>query len=320
MSCTHDKNDLCINLGLCCINNELRDQDIFCSRTMIRKNFTVEKAKELAEQNICDLLKILRWNGKNKIKHYRLTSNLFPHFTDDETEGYDINEFESLLEHAGKLSKKLNQRITTHPGQYNQIGTKSKHTLEKTVQDLKHHCDILDAMQLDNNAIVTIHGGGTYGDKENTIRRWIENFDDLPKNVKKRLTIENCEFQYNIKDCIEIAQECNIPVILDTHHFDCYNKKHDLEMDIDDYMEEVIETWKDRRMVTHISDQKEGAKLGAHHDYVKKIPECLLNIPRDYNIGVDIEVEAKAKEKAIKKLYDLYGELRYDPNNNVCEC
>ena len=140
------------------------------------------------------------------------------------------------------------------------------------------------------------------------------------KNVKKRLTIENCEFQYNIKDCIQIAQECNIPVILDTHHFDCYNKKHELEMDIDDYMEEVIETWGDRRMVTHISEQKEGAKLGAHHDYVKKIPDCLLNIPRDYNIGVDIEVEAKAKEKAIMKLYDLYGELRYDPDNNVCEC
>ena len=35
-----------IRLGLCCINTELRKRDIFCSRTMIRKNFKVKKAEE----------------------------------------------------------------------------------------------------------------------------------------------------------------------------------------------------------------------------------------------------------------------------------
>ena len=43
-----------IRLGLCCINTELREQNVFCSRTMVRKNFSVEKAKELSHKNIQD--------------------------------------------------------------------------------------------------------------------------------------------------------------------------------------------------------------------------------------------------------------------------
>ncbi len=41
-----------IELGLCCINTVLRKQKIYCSRTCIRRTFTVKKAKELALQNI----------------------------------------------------------------------------------------------------------------------------------------------------------------------------------------------------------------------------------------------------------------------------
>ncbi len=307
-----------IRLGLCCINNSLRDDNIFCSRTCIRRTYTPEKAQELAEQNLLDLHTILKWNSKNKIQHYRLSSDMFPRFTDDEVEKYDFKQFKPLLKMCGDFAKKTNQRITMHPGQYNQVGAKSQKVFDKTVEDLSHHCDILDSMGLDDNAILTVHGGGVYGDKESAIRRWKEQFDDLPIGVKKRLTIENCELQYNVKDCIDIATDCKIPVILDTHHFNCYNQAHDTEMIIDDFMDEIVETWGDRRVVAHVSEQKENARLGAHHDYVQKLPECLLNIPKEYSRGVDIEVEAKAKEKAIFKLYDLYGELKW--TSDPCEC
>ncbi len=36
-----------IHLGLCCINNTLRKNRIFNSRTCIRRTYTVEKAKEI---------------------------------------------------------------------------------------------------------------------------------------------------------------------------------------------------------------------------------------------------------------------------------
>ena len=87
------------------------------------------------------------------------------------------------------------------------------------------HCDILDHMGISvRNGIVNIHGGGIYGDKETTIRRWIEQFSDLPKNVQDRLVIENCERQYSTRDCLKIAKKCKIPVVFDFHHYHCYSK------------------------------------------------------------------------------------------------
>lgn len=302
----NEDNDPNIRFGLCCINNHLRDKDIFCSRTAQRKTFTVEKAKKLASKNLEDLMKILTWNNEFGIHHYRLSSDMFPRMNDKEMESYSIHEFKEELLKIGKYAKYSNQRLTMHPGQYNQIGAKSNMVFEATVSDLQNHVDILDYMKTDNNSIICIHGGGTYNDKENTIRRWIEQFSDLPKGIKNRLAIENCEFSYNIEDCLYISEECRIPVIFDVHHFNCYNIKHDLDLKAEHYIPYIIDSWEDRRMVAHISDQKEGARLGAHHDYIKKIPKYLLDIPEKYGVGLDIEIEAKAKEDAIFNLYKKY--------------
>ena len=146
-----------IQLGLCCINTELRKSGVFCSRTMIRKNFTVEKAKALALQNIADIEKLCKWNYNHNIFVLRLSSDIFPHFTDTETESYDLSFAMEALAEAGTAIKKYCQRITFHPGQYNQVGAKSKSVFEKTILDLKMHADILDAMGIDKNGILFKH-------------------------------------------------------------------------------------------------------------------------------------------------------------------
>lgn len=298
-----------ISLGLCCINNTLRKKGIFCSRSMIRKNFTVEKAQEYSLKNIQDIYKIVEWNYNNNINHLRISSEIFPHFTDKETESYTLDFAKEELKKVGEFCKNKNHRITMHPGQYNQIGAKNIDVFEQTCKDLKMHADILDIMNIDENGIICIHGGGMYGDKENTIRRWIEQFDDLPNNVKKRLAIENCEKCYNARDCIHIAQETNIPMIFDTHHYDCYNKLHPNEKteSVDDLMDEIIESWNKKTPLFHISEQADGKRIGAHSDYIENIPDYLLKVPYNYDTNISIEVEAKAKENAIKKLQNKYN-------------
>lgn len=326
-----------IRLGLCCINNTLRKKKIFCSRTMIRRNFTVEKAQKLALQNCSDICKLIEWNEKNGIKHLRLSSDIFPHFTDPECEEYDIEFAKYLLKKAGLLAKQYGHRITMHPGQYNQVGAKSVDVFEKTCKDLKMHADILDAMNIDNNGIICVHGGGTYGNKESTMRRWIEQFDDLPTNVRSRLAIENCERQYSVSDCLKISEECKIPVIFDTHHHACYchlhersnedsdNEDNDNEKSIsnndgltkeereklvDEYLPAIIDSWSDKIPLFHISEQASGKRIGAHSDFIENIPQYLFDINKQLNIKLDIEVEAKAKEAAIFKLYEKYPTLR----------
>jgi UV DNA damage endonuclease len=169
-------------------------------------------------------------------------------------------------------------------------------------------------MDIGKDGVIIVHGGGTYGDKENTKRRWIEQFNDLPKNVKNRLVIENCERQYSTRDCLDISEECGIPVVFDFHHYDCYNiiYKNRKQEGIMDLMSEVIDTWTNtnrNRIVMHVSEQGSG-RIGHHSDYIEKIPNEIFQILDEYpSISIDLEVEAKMKEKAIKKIYDKYPGL-----------
>ena len=312
-----------ICLGLCCINTELRERKkfpVFNSRTCIRKNFTVDKAKELALQNVRDLPETMTWNYDNNINCFRLSSDIFPHFTDTETEKYNIDFAEEDLIWAGGLARALNQRVLMHPGQYNQVGAQNKKIFEKTVEDLEHHANILDTMGIDKDGVLIVHGGGTYGDKENTKRRWIEQFDDLPTNVKNRLVLENCERQYSTRDCLDISEECRIPVVFDFHHYHCQNliyqkkspSKEKKQEEIMDLIPEVIESWQNtdrNRIIMHVSEQGSG-RIGHHSDYIEKIPDEIFTILDEFpSITIDLEVEAKMKEKAIMKLYEKYKGL-----------
>lgn len=309
-----------IRLGLCCINNQLRHPEkkpgekkkpepIFCSRGCIRDTFTVERAKEQAIQNIKDILPLVEWNQGHGINHLRLSSEMFPHFTDPEVESYTLDFAIPYLKQAGDLVKTYGHRITMHPGQFNQIGTPSQDVFEKTVHDLDYQASILDAMEMDNSSILCIHGGGIYGDKENTMRRWVDQFDELPTRVKRRIAIENCEKCYSVSDCLQLAEDCNIPVIYDTHHYYCYHSHYQKEqpcVPIRDLLPQIIETWGDRRPLFHISEQKQGKPIGTHSDMIENIPGHLLEIPYLYHTPIDIEVEAKSKEVAILYLMDKY--------------
>ena len=308
-----NNNPSTIHLGLCCINNTLRNQgkksEIFCSRSLTAKSYTRDKAHDLALRNLQDLKTLLVWNHDHDIHHFRVTSDLFPRITDSvipRDQRLRVVDYRHILADIGQYARSVGQRLTMHPGQYNQIGAQDRGVFDRTVEDLTIHADILDYMGMDDNAILTIHGGGVYGDKEATIKRWIQQFSLLPANVQRRIAIENCERQYNVGDCLRIATACRIPVIFDSHHFDCYNSINGTSFQARDYIGHVLASWGERRAVMHISEQRPDARVGTHSDFIEVIPEYMLSIPDEYDVGVDIEVEAKAKEAAIFKLRDKY--------------
>merc|ERR1712066_612233 len=72
-------------------------------------------------------------------------------------------------------------------------------------------------------------------------------------------------------------------------------------------MEAILQTWKRRNIKPkfHISEQGDG-KTGHHSDYIKVVPDYLLEIPSKYGVDIDIMIEAKKKELAIFKLYKKY--------------
>ena len=306
-----------IHLGLCCINNTLRisKPTIFNSRSCTRRTFTIEKVKDLSLQNVKDLIPIIEWNEKHNIKCFRLSSNIFPHFTDTETKKYTIDHTKEDLKRAGDLIKKYKHRVLMHPGQYNQVASIHDNVFQKTIFELDHHASILEAMGIDNNGVLIVHGGGIYGDRPAAKKRWIKKYFELPKRVQNRLVIENCEKCYSLEDVLEISEEItkrggNLPVVFDSHHYECYSLLHpnETQKSLDELLPRVINSWKDRRPVMHISQQGDG-KCGHHSDFITHLPDYFLNIPRKYNVSFDLEIEAKAKEAAIFRLYDKYQTL-----------
>jgi len=303
-----------IQLGLCCMNTILRAQKppIFPSRSVILKTITekgIDNLKEKILQNLKDTLLMMDWNEKNGIKVFRLSSDLFPHKSNPKAPDYDFEFAKELLIKIGEKSRHLNQRITFHPGQYNVIGTPNSESFEKTILDLQYHADVLDLMGLHQDSVIVIHGGGIYGDLEATKERWCKQYYMLPENVQRRLVLENCEKCFSIIDCLDVSKKINIPVVFDTHHYDCYKILHpDKEfMEPDYYIPAILETWKKRDIKPkfHVSEQGSG-RCGHHSDFIEVIPEYLLNIHEKYNVNIDIMIEAKMKEQSIFKLYEKY--------------
>jgi UV DNA damage endonuclease len=264
-------------------------------------------AQQKARQNILDLIQLIKWNHQHQIHCLRISSDLFPHFTDDQTEPYTIDFARPLLKKVGDLINRYQQRIIMHPGQFNQVGSPHAHVYAKTVADLSHHVDILNAMDIDQNGVIIVHIGGTYQSKKQTIKRWIEQFHMLPDPVKQRLVIENCERNYSIADCLQISHMCGgqIPVVFDFHHYACWKGP---QAPISEMMGEILETWQrtNKQVVMHLSEQNPTKKLGAHSDYIEHIPDEIFEAIIKYKINIDLEIEAKMKEQAILKLYRKY--------------
>jgi UV DNA damage endonuclease len=265
--------------------------------------------KKRVVANLEDLIRMIHWNEENGIKVFRLSSSMFPHMSNPRAESYEFDFAKPLLKQIGDLGKKYNQRFTFHPGQYNVVGTPNEDSFRTTVLDLSYHANVLDLIGCDKNSVIVIHGGGTYGDKEATKKRWCKQFKMLPENVQSRLVLENCEKNFSVQDCLDVSKEIGIPVVFDTHHYNCYNHFHPTETQLPErhYIPLILETWHKRGIKPkfHISEQGSG-RVGHHSDYIETIPKYLLEIPDKHNVHFDILVEAKKKELAIFQLYKKY--------------
>ncbi|KAK4050897.1 hypothetical protein OIO90_004873 [Microbotryomycetes sp. JL221] len=294
-------------LGYACLNTILRKEEkpsIFCSRTCridtIKKE-GMEFLKNLGKQNITDLAKIIDWNEKNNIRFFRLSSEMFP-FASHPEYGYDLSYCEEELKAAGDLARQYGMRLTTHPGQFTQLGSPKKGVVENAVRDLTYHCEMLDRMGMDQDSVMIIHGGGVYGDKPAAIERIKENFRKLPDNIKGRLVLENDELGFNCDDLFPLCEELNIPLVFDWHHDWIYpSEKTPKEM-----MPRIQATWdrKGIRMKQHLSEPRPGAVTNmekrAHADRCQ-------NLPADLPPDCDLMIEAKEKEQAVFHLHRIYS-------------
>jgi UV DNA damage endonuclease len=304
-----------MNLGYACINMTLSGQKpkVTTNRSMIKKTFNekgISYAGELGMLNAADLGRILRWNVKNGIKCFRLSSEFFPWASEYKFE--DLPQYlriKTLLAGAGHYAKSNGLRLTSHPGPFNVLVSPHKHVVDNTITDLRIHGEVFDMLGLERSPYnkINIHCNGVYGDKISAMDRFCKNFELLPESVKTRLTVENDDkaSMYSVKDLMYIHERIGIPIVFDYHH----HKFCTGDLSEQEALELAISTWPEGiKPIVHYSESKslhegnEKVKPQAHSDYINELPNT-------YGNDVDIMVEAKAKELSILPFI----------NSNKCE-
>ena len=270
---------------------------------MIRRTFMdrgIEYASQLALLNARDLVEIIKWNHKNDIQVYRMSSGIFPWMSEYELSDLpDYNKISTILLGAGNLAKKYNQRLSFHPGPYNQLASSRPDVVLKTIKELNQHSEIMDLLNLPKSHMskINIHIGAAYGDKEASMIRWCNEFNNLDQGTQQRLVVENDDKpnMYTVQDLYDgVYKKINVPITFDYLHHFCNPGK----LSEKDALELAISTW-DTKPCTHYSasrklNEDETSKLLAHADYV-------YDEIKDYGNDIDIVVEAKAKDLAIFK-------------------
>ena len=271
-----------------------------------KENEPYDKLYKIINSNLHALKEILIYNIKNNLHFYRLTSKLIPLATHNKVNYDYIEPFKNKFNEIGELIEKNKIRIDVHPDQYAVLNSINKSVVENTIEILEYHYKILNALNILDKVIILHVGGNNFG-KERSIKRFINNFNKLPDYLRNVIAIENDDKIFDLDDVLYIADQLNIPVVLDYHHFICNNNGQKIE----DYIEKVFLTWKGKRPKIHFSSPKSKLKkdFRAHHDYIDvDIFIDFIEKVKFLNIDFDIMIEAKAKDDA---LYRLVRQLKY---------
>ena len=155
---------------------------------------------------------------QNGIKVFRVTSDLFPWASEYNLQELpDFFEIRSTLEAVGRHS----MRISAHPGPFNKLAGEGA-TLANTIKDLEIHSEVFDLMSLPATHWhkINIHVGGAYGDKDETLKRFAQNFKLLYANLRGRLSVENDDKPglFTVNDLLPLHETIGIPIVFDYFH------------------------------------------------------------------------------------------------------
>ncbi len=185
---------------------------------------------------------ILDHCAKHRIGMYRMSSELAPYATHpDMPQFHDmVKESGAELRAFGTKARALDIRLSFHPSQYVVLNSPDPDLVRKSVWDLLSQAEMLDAMELGPEAVMVIHVGGTYGDREASNGRWVETWGTLPEPVRRRLVLEHDDIRFSADDVLWINSHTGVPLIFDHQHFLCLNPSG---RDMVATVEAILRTW-----------------------------------------------------------------------------
>jgi UV DNA damage endonuclease len=200
-----------------------------------QKNPHLKCSLELLDQ-VLDYLK------SKKLDMYRLSSDIAPYATHP-----DLPQFHSMVADSdaelrafGAKAKEYDIRLSFHPSQYVLLNSPNPELTKKSIWDLSSQAEMLDRMELNDEAVMITHVGGVYDDHEASRARWIKGWEQCPEHVQRRLVLENDDIRFSAADVLWIHERTGVRLIFDYQHMWCLNPER---LDMRDTLERFLASW-----------------------------------------------------------------------------
>ena len=286
----------CVNRGIGCT----------ASSTFRLASYSDDRLLHTLQNNLGCLKKILDFNLSHRLLFFRISSDTVP-FASHPVCRFDWKtRFRPELKKLGNFTKAHGMRISMHPDQFVLINALKKDVVANSIRELEYHAVLMDGMGLGTTAKIQIHVGGTYGNKRDSIKRFVERYRSLDKALQKRLVVENDDRLYSLADCLGINKETGIPVLFDIFHHECLNNGEHIR----EALEQAAATWKKRDGLPMVdySAQKKGHRKGTH---AESLPTARFRrfLKESQGLDFDLMLEIKDKEKSALKVLRLIREF-----------
>lgn len=263
----------------------------------------LNKLKQVTLSNLDDLYTILQYNVERGIHFYRITSKLIPLATHPKVDNWNYREiFSRDFERIGKFIKENNMRVDTHPDQFNVLNSIRDKVVDETKRNLWFHVKLFEDLNYSQGKMV-LHVGSSQEGKDQSIKRFINNFNNYPKEISSRLILENDDKIFTAKDVLRICKEIDQPMVLDVHHHKCNSGGES----IGDLLQEIFNTWNKEELPPkiHFSSPRESELDRKHSDYINSHDFVeFLELSKCFQRDFDVMLEAKQKDLALLKLIE----------------
>ena len=185
---------------------------------------------------------VLDYLHANKLDMYRLSSDIAPYATHPDMPQFHnmVAESDAELRAFGAKARGYDIRLSFHPSQYVLLNAPNAELTKKSIWDLASQAEMLDRMELDDEAVMITHVGGVYDDHEASRARWIEGWEQCPEHVKRRLVLENDDIRFSAADVLWIHERTGVRCVFDYQHFWCLNPER---LDMRETLERFLATW-----------------------------------------------------------------------------
>ena len=292
------------------------------------------QTKEVAEQRLWDIMvhniqsyyNLIEYVGglDNELRMVRLGSDVLPVYTEPTWSYFwrkdDVREYcEKHFRPVGDLARKLDVRLSMHPGQFTVLASDNPDIVERSIEEIEYHVDCIRWMgygQQFQDFKCNVHIAGRKGPAgiQAVLPR-------LSQEARNTITIENDEMSWGTDASLELEKD--VALVLDIHHH--WVRTGEYIQPTDDRYLRIVDSWRGVRPVIHYSVSREDLLIGHDVDTLPNMEELLeqgfkkakLRAHSDYmwNNAVndwalsfrdtaDIMVESKAKNLASSALLE----------------